>query len=115
MSYKDQKEEGDKKSKEFTETRMKMFLYHFDKAVRINGSQKPVAGGSSVTYADFALFHAIDATVNQFNTEYYSFVWDNLDLPALKEYYMWIKSRPNLKLYFESSRCPRTYFLFCFH
>lgn len=106
MSYKDQKEEGDKASKSFSETRLKMFLYHFNKVVAIHGSKMPVAGGSSVTYADFALLHVLDATVYQFNKEFYNFVWDNLDLPDLKDYYLWMKSRPHLQAYFASPRCP---------
>ena len=37
--------------------------------------------------------------------------WDKADIPALKEYYAWMKSRPNLKAYQESDRCPRTWSL----
>jgi glutathione S-transferase len=112
-SYKDQKEEGDKVSKEFSKGRMKTFLYHFEKAVGIKGAKSPVAGGSNITFADFALFHALDATVSQFNTEYYDHAWDSLDIPNLKEYYNWMKSRPNLQAYFKSDRCARKYSI-CF-
>lgn len=49
MSYKDQKEEGDKVSKEFCKTRMPVYLRHFNKVVRNNGAQKPVAGGEHIT------------------------------------------------------------------
>ena len=106
-SYKDQKEEGDRVSKEFTKDRMKKFLHHFNKVVLKHGSQKPVAGGetNNLTYADFALWHVLDATVHQFNTEFYEMAWDKTNVPALKEYYAWIKARPNLKAYFESERC----------
>ena len=105
-SYKDQKEEGDKASKKFTEERMKKYLHHFNKVVlQYGGPQTPVAGGSTLTYADFALFHVLDATAFQFNTDYYEKAWDQSNVPALKEYYGWIKARPNLKAYFASDRC----------
>ena len=104
-SYHDQKEQGDLVSKEFTKVRMKKFLHHFEKVVLRNGPQKPVAGGSSLTYADFALFHVLDATITQFNTDYYEKAWDNTDVPALKEYHACIKARPNLVAYFNSDRC----------
>lgn len=105
MSYHDQKEEGDKTSKEFSQGRMKTFLYHFNKVVAKGNIEGPVAGGPSVTYADFALFHVLDATVAQFNSEVYNHAWDNLDVPELKQYYEWMKSRPNLQAYFKSERC----------
>lgn len=68
-SYNTQKEQGDTVSKEFSANRMLLWLAHFDKVVRKYGPTKAVAGGASVTYADFALFHVLDATVHQFNTE----------------------------------------------
>ena len=105
MSYNDQKEEGDRVSKEFTKDRMKRFLLHFNKVVLKHGSKKPVAGGEKITYADFALFYVIDATIHQFNTEYYEMAWDNMDVPALKEYHEWFGARPNLVQYFKSDRC----------
>jgi glutathione S-transferase len=107
MSYKEQREEGDRVSKEFSETRMKTFLNHFNKVVAKKGSQSPVAGGTSVTYADFALFHVLDATVSQFNTKFYGYAWDNFEGNDLKEYYQWMKERPNLQAYFKSDRCAR--------
>ncbi|CAB9527095.1 glutathione Stransferase [Seminavis robusta] len=107
MSYNDQKEEGDKSSKEWCENRMKNFLYHFNKVVagQNGGGKAPVAGGPNVTYADFALFHVLDATVSQFNNEKYGHAWDKFDGTALKEYYLWMKERPNLQAYFQSDRC----------
>jgi glutathione S-transferase len=118
MSYKNQ---GDKVSKEFWQ-RMKTFLHHFNKVIvqnkhnnKTNGGESfkhPVAGGVAVTYADFALFHVLDATAFQFNSEHYNHTWDNLNLPALKEYYQWMKYRPNLQAYYYSDRCARTSLLF---
>jgi len=117
MSYNDQKEEGDKCSKEFSNSRMLFWLHHFNKIVRYNNQhfkrggaiadKIPIAGGPRVTYADFALFHVLDATSAQFNSELYEHAWDKADVPELKEYYHWIKERPNLQAYFRSDRCAR--------
>eukprot|EP00980_Cylindrotheca_fusiformis_P022645 scaffold9523_cov103-Cylindrotheca_fusiformis.AAC.22 len=104
MSYNDQKEEGDKVSKEFTKTRMTIWLAHFEKVVKKHGPTSPVAGGADVTYADFVLFHVLDATVAQFNNEKYDMAWDKQNVDGLKAYYAWMKSRPNLKAYMESDR-----------
>jgi glutathione S-transferase len=105
-SYKDQKEQGDQASLEFSQGRMKKYLHHFHKIVARNGgSRKPVAGGEFVTYADFALFHVLDATIAQFNTDFYDMAWDTTNVPALKDYHAWMKSRPMLQSYFLSDRC----------
>ncbi|CAJ1945550.1 unnamed protein product [Cylindrotheca closterium] len=106
MSYSDQKEEGDKASKEFTKTRMPIWLAHFEKMVRKHGAKSPVAGGSKVTCADFCLFHVLDATISQFNNDKYDHAWDNQDpkIDLLKEYHAWMKSRPNLVAFFASDR-----------
>ena len=110
MSYKDQKEQGDKVSLEFSRERMLTFLHHFNKIVLKNGSPtKPVAGGENVTYADFCLFHVLDATKAQFNSDFYGNAWDNANIPPLKDYYEWIQSRPKLQAYFRSDRCVRKY------
>ncbi|CAE7495406.1 unnamed protein product, partial [Symbiodinium pilosum] len=58
--YTTQKEEADKKSKEWSAGRMGVWLQHFEKVVKRVGAEKPIAGGSSITYADFMLFHALD-------------------------------------------------------
>ena len=107
MSYKDQEEEGDKASIEWAKDKMPIWLAHFEKVVKKHGANAPVSGGSSITYADFALFHVLDATIAQFNNEKYDMAWDKQKVPALKEYYVWMKSRPNLKSYFESERVAR--------
>jgi glutathione S-transferase len=106
MSYNDQKEEGDEASKEFAKTRMMIWLAHFEKVVKTFGSSAPVAGGPNITYADFALFHVLDATVAQFNNEKYEMAWDKSPVAALKEYYDWMKKRPNLHAYLNSVRAP---------
>ena len=106
MSYNDQKEEGDKVSKQFSKDRMKKYLHHFNNVIKRRGPSKPVAGGEKVTYADLALFHVLDATVSQFNKEFYDMAWDQTDVPDLKAYYEWMKSRPNIREYQSSDRCP---------
>jgi glutathione S-transferase len=108
MSYSEQKEEGDKVSLEFSKTRMLKYLHHLEKVVQLAGSsENPVAGGDQLTYADFALFHVLDATASQFDSEHYGQAWTNAKLPLLKAYHAWIKSRPNLQAYFQSDRCAR--------
>jgi len=102
-SYTTQKEEGDKASKAWTEKRMQVWLQHFEKTVKRNAG-KPVAGGPKLTYADFALFHVLDACQSQFNIEFYEFCWDKADIPALKAFKAAMEERPNLKAYFASDR-----------
>lgn len=118
MSYKEQKEEGDKCSKEFCETRMLFYLYHFERVVSLHGPHQPVAGGNQLTYADFGLFHVLDATVAQFNTDVYDLAWDKASVPNLRQYYEWMRARPQLQAYFASDRCARTcgicLFVLCF-
>jgi glutathione S-transferase len=113
LEYSKQKAEGDAASKVFAAERMPKYLHHFNKVVKKAGSKNPVAGGKGVTYADFCLFHVIDATVHQFNGELYDSAWDNMDVPALKEFYEHFKSRPNLKAYWESDRCARKFVAEC--
>lgn len=109
MSYHDQKEEGDKVSREFSQDRMLKYLHHFNKVVRLAGPKNPVAGGDHVTYADFCLFHVVDATIHQFNSDFYEHAWDRANVLALKEFYEHFKTRPNLKAYWESDRAARKY------
>lgn len=105
MSYSDQAEEGDKVSKAWTQQRMPVWLAYFDKICSKNESPTmPIAGGPNATYADFCLFHCLDATVAQFDSEKYDYAWKTADVPALREYYEDFKSRPNLKAYQESDR-----------
>jgi glutathione S-transferase len=113
-SYHTQEEEGNRVSKLFSQTRMLTYLHHFNRVVAQSASQSkqaafaPVAGGPNLTYADFVLFHVLDATAHQFNSDWYEKAWDRANVPALKQYYHHIKSRPNLQAYFRSDRCART-------
>lgn len=112
MPYADQKEQGDKASKEFSQGRMLFYLHHFNKLVaQMKNPEKPIAGGDGVTYADFCLFHVVDAVAAQFNSDFYDKAWDAAAVPDLKLYYEWIKSRPNLQAYFKSDRCARKFSL----
>ena len=105
MSYNDQKEEGDRVSKEFAEARMGAWLQHLEKVVKQNASpSSPVAGGPAVTYADFVLYHVLDATKEQFNSEFYGMAWDSADIPCLKEFHAWMETRPNIAAYHSSDR-----------
>ena len=102
-SYHDQKEEGDRVSKEWASTKMPIWLQHFEKLAK-RAAGGPIAGGTSVTYADFALFHVLDATEAQFNTLMYGSAWETADTPALKEFKTRFAERPKLKEYFASDR-----------
>mmetsp|Transcript_32072 Transcript_32072/g.73271 ORF Transcript_32072/g.73271 Transcript_32072/m.73271 type:complete len:259 (-) Transcript_32072:44-820(-) len=102
-SYSVQKEEGDKVSLAWTKKRMRVWLQHFEKVIK-RAEGKPLAGGSNLTYADFAVFHILDATEAQFNKEYYAFPWDKEDNPASKAFKAAMEARPNLKAYFASER-----------
>jgi hypothetical protein len=44
-------------------------------------------------YADFALFHVLDATAAQFDTPAYGHAWAKADVPALKAFYAWMRER----------------------
>ncbi|CAE7797287.1 unnamed protein product [Symbiodinium sp. CCMP2592] len=86
-SYSSQKEAAEKSSQEWSRTRMRLWLQHFEKVVsRDPGPRKPCAGGASVTFADFLLFHVLDATEAQFNSEHFSFAWDAAGCEGLKAY-----------------------------
>jgi len=105
MSYHDQKEEGDAKSKEWCSTKMLVWLQHFEKLVKHGKSPAaPVAGGERATYADFCLWHVLDATCAQFNNEFYGHAWDAADVPSLKEFYAAFGQRPRLRAYLDSDR-----------
>ena len=109
MSYSDQKEEGDRASAEGAKGKMGLGLQHFEKVVKRNGTPtSPVAGGAAITYADFVLFHVLEATLTQFNKEQYGMAWEKANIPCLKEFHGSMKERPNLKSYYASGpeRCP---------
>merc|ERR1711879_469014 len=102
-SYWDQKEEADRVSKLWSESKMRVWLQHFEKVIK-RAEGKPLAGGLQVTYADFAVFHVLDATEAQFNKEKYEFAWDREDIPACKAFKVAFEQRPNLQAYFASNR-----------
>lgn len=102
-SYAKQKDEADKASKEWSSGRMGIWLQHFEKVIKRAGPEKPVVG-DSISYADFILFHALDATEAQFNSDFYGKSWENQPIPALKAYKKWMEQRPKLQSYFASER-----------
>lgn len=105
MSYSEQKEEGDKASAAWITERGSVFLQFFEKILKRNTKpDAPVAGGAAVTYADFCLYHVLDATISQFNNEKYGMFWDKLEVPALKAFYAAFCKRPRIAAYRASDR-----------
>jgi len=102
-SYWDQKEEGDRVSKLWSQSTMRVWLQHFEKVVK-RADGKPLAGGPRITYADFAVFHVLDATEAQFNNEAFGFAWTTEDIPACKAFKAIFEQRANLQAYFSSER-----------
>ena len=106
-SYHTQEKEGDAASKKFSEGTMLFFLNHFEKVLKNNKDPTgPVAAGPGITYADFALYHVLNATIHQFNNEKYEFAWDTADVPTLKAFQAKFHARPALVAYRESTREP---------
>lgn len=106
-SYHTQVEEGDKQSLIWSQTKMPLFLNHFEKLLNCNKDPTgPVAAGAAVTYADFALYHVLHATISQFNNDKYGFAWDKAEVPTLKAFHAKFNARPALKAYRESTREP---------
>eukprot|EP01013_Petalomonas_cantuscygni_P023155 TRINITY_DN44535_c0_g1_i1.p1 TRINITY_DN44535_c0_g1~~TRINITY_DN44535_c0_g1_i1.p1 ORF type:complete len:293 (-),score=25.34 TRINITY_DN44535_c0_g1_i1:199-1077(-) len=119
MSYSKQKAEGDAASREWCQLRMRMWLAHFEKILAAAGwprdpeadtdtspSYWPVARGNAVTYADFALYHVLDATAAQFDTAHYDKAWTRVceDMPRLLHFHSTFRSRPRLAAYLTSPK-----------
>merc|ERR1712129_47066 len=106
-SYCSQKEEGDKASKKWSERRLGVWLQHYEKILEKTGHDG--AGflfGSKVSCADIVLFYGLEACIAQFNTDFYSKVWDNMTtIPRCKKFVDLMKQRPNLGAYLVSDRC----------
>lgn len=102
--YSEQKEEADRESKKFAETRLPVWLGHFEKVAKnlCPAGEGPLLG--KMSYADFVLFHALDAAEAQFNTDFYGKAWDGAAIPTLKKWKAWVASRPKLAEYLGSSR-----------
>eukprot|EP00747_Dinoflagellata_sp_TGD_P073837 gnl/TRDRNA2_/TRDRNA2_158082_c0_seq1.p1 gnl/TRDRNA2_/TRDRNA2_158082_c0~~gnl/TRDRNA2_/TRDRNA2_158082_c0_seq1.p1 ORF type:complete len:262 (-),score=49.32 gnl/TRDRNA2_/TRDRNA2_158082_c0_seq1:51-836(-) len=100
--YKEQKEEADVAAAAFASGRMCVWLGHFEKIVcrlcPAGEEPKPLLG--KMTYADFVLFHVLDAAEAQFPD-----AWAGATVPKLKSWKAGIAARPNLQKYFASSRC----------
>jgi len=103
-SYESQKEAADKAAKTFAAGRLLVWLGHFEKVVK---RLRPSGDGplfGKMTYADFYLFHVLDAAEAQFSMEFYGGTWLNAEVPTLKKWKAWVATRPNLQKYFGSSR-----------
>lgn len=103
-NYSMQKEEADRSSQKYASDRLLVWLGHFEKLVRrlLPDGKGPLFG--KMTYADFALFHALDAAEAQFSSEFYGEAWQKADVPTLRAWKAWVAERPNLQKYFASSR-----------
>lgn len=77
-------------------------LGHFEKIILVAGDAPGVAGGPSVSFADFALFHIFDAAASQFPTTFAAAA-----VPSVKAFHAKFAARPNLKSYQASDRCPK--------
>mmetsp|Transcript_44184 Transcript_44184/g.89221 ORF Transcript_44184/g.89221 Transcript_44184/m.89221 type:complete len:262 (-) Transcript_44184:97-882(-) len=103
-SYDSQKEEADKVSKAWAGGRLLVWLGHFEKVVK---RLCPEGGGplfGKMSYADIALFHALDAVEAQFSSSDYGEAWLKADVPTLKKWKTWFAGRSQLKGYFGSER-----------
>uniref|UniRef100_A0A7S4UY27 GST C-terminal domain-containing protein n=1 Tax=Alexandrium monilatum TaxID=311494 RepID=A0A7S4UY27_9DINO len=103
-SYESQKEEADKVSRVFAGGRLLVWLGHFEKIVK---RLRPEGDGpllGEMTYADFALFHVLDAAEAQFSSAQYGEAWLKADIPTLKRWKAWVAERPKLKAYAQSAR-----------
>jgi len=104
LEFEKQKDEAIKASTKFAKERMPTWLGHFEKVVK---RLRPEADGplfGKATYADFALFHAVDAAEAQFNTDTYEKAWDKAEVPTLKKWKAWMASREKLAAYLASDR-----------
>lgn len=103
-SYADQKEAADEASRKFADARLPVWLGHFEKvAKRLRpDSDGPLLG--TATYADFALFHALDAAEAQFDGERFGEAWTKAEIPTLKKWKTWMSCRPKLADYLGSDR-----------
>eukprot|EP00416_Gambierdiscus_australes_P026094 CAMPEP_0171057412 /NCGR_PEP_ID=MMETSP0766_2-20121228/1782_1 /TAXON_ID=439317 /ORGANISM="Gambierdiscus australes, Strain CAWD 149" /LENGTH=378 /DNA_ID=CAMNT_0011512519 /DNA_START=39 /DNA_END=1176 /DNA_ORIENTATION=+ len=103
-SYDSQKEAADEASKRFAAGRLLVWLGHFEKVAKRLCPQGDGPLFGKVTYADFMLFHVLDAAEAQFSSEFYHEAWVKADVPTLKLWRNWVAGRPQLKAYLESGR-----------
>jgi len=104
-SYESQKEEADRSARSFAAGRLLVWLGHFEKLVRRLSPEADSPLFGKMTYADFALFHVLDAAEAQFGADSaYGSAWVDANVPTLKKWKAFIATRPNLQKYFASSR-----------
>jgi len=98
-SYSEQKEEGDRVSKEWSQRRMMIWLHCFEKMLEQRTCSQSEGGfvvGNCVTYADIALYWACEATKAQFDNDFYGYAWTNADIPLLKAFKEGFDKRSNI-------------------
>lgn len=93
-SYNIQKEEGDRVSKEWSKSRMLIFLFAFEKMLQKRTGRYIV--GDSVSYADIALYWACEATEAQFNNKFYDYAWTKAKVPLLHKFKKEFDKRSNI-------------------
>jgi glutathione S-transferase len=57
--YEDQKDEAERRSKEFREQRVPKFLRYFERIASVNPAKSGLMVGSAVTYADLSIFQVV--------------------------------------------------------
>jgi len=103
-SYESQKEQADIASKAYASSRLLVWLGHFEKLVHRLAPEGDGPLFGKMTYADFALFHVLDAAEAQFSSDFFGEAWQKAKIPTLRKWKEWVSGRPNLATYFASSR-----------
>jgi glutathione S-transferase len=97
-SYADQMEEAKVSIAKFSSVRIPMWLRHFDHAIKL--VEGHYLYGSTLTYADIALYHVLSACEAQFPEVFAAQV-----TPETKAFVDRVASHPPLAAYLASDRC----------
>nr|ACM44934.1 sigma-class glutathione S-transferase [Laternula elliptica] len=101
VKYADQKEEAQRYIDRVVQQRLPRYLKHFETVLAANTAGTGFLFGDSISHADLALFHIMNATEFQFPEVYKSADY----IPLLKAHRDRIASRPNIVAYTQSERC----------
>lgn len=96
-SYHDQVEEADKAAKKFSETRLLVWLNHFNHILESNPTRSGFCVGNRLTYCDVTVFYVLLAAEAQF-----PLAWSGADLPAIKSFMERIKALPAISAHLNS-------------